>query len=121
KRNPHEQATKRCGYRTRHTTDADPCHVVEQNSFTIARTDAMAPTLVSQIDDLFSGRSAAPLSAANATADAVGVLQDLLTGHGYKGIPGILGTARGRFGPATAAAVSDFQRSRGLPDSGGVD
>ena len=74
----------------------------------------MAPTLVSQIDDLFSGRSAAPLSAANATADAVSVLQDLLIGHGYRGIPGILGTARGRFGPATALFRYPTQPSCGM-------
>ena len=81
----------------------------------------MAPTLVPQIDDLFSGRSGVPLSAANATADAVGVLQDLLIGHGYHGIPGILGAARGTFGPRTTASLSDFQRSHGLGDSGSVD
>ncbi len=82
----------------------------------------MAATSIAQIDDLFSGRGAAtPLSAINATADAVGVIQDCLIGHGYKGIPGILGTARGTFGPRTSASLSDFQRTHGLADSGSVD
>ena len=81
----------------------------------------MALTAISQVDDLFTGRSTAPLSSTNATADTVGVLQDLLIGHGYRDIPGILGAARGTFGPKTRAGLSDFQRAHGLPDSGSVD
>jgi peptidoglycan hydrolase-like protein with peptidoglycan-binding domain len=81
----------------------------------------MARTGIAQVDALVGGGAAPPLGAANATAEAVGFIQDLLIGHDFTGIPGPLGTARGTFGPRTTEALRAFQGSRGLPATGAVD
>jgi peptidoglycan hydrolase-like protein with peptidoglycan-binding domain len=77
---------------------------------------------VNQIDELMSGSSGArPLDATNADPAAIGCVQDFLICQGYKGLPGPLGTARGRYGPTTTQCVKDFQKSCGLAVTGQVD
>ncbi|MFL5403709.1 MAG: peptidoglycan-binding protein [Gemmatimonadales bacterium] len=68
----------------------------------------MAQTGIKRIDDLFAGDPAAPLAQGDADKAAVGLLQDLLIGHGAR-LPGILEPQRGRFGPKTEAALRVFQ------------
>ncbi|HEV8239982.1 MAG TPA: peptidoglycan-binding domain-containing protein [Thermoanaerobaculia bacterium] len=79
----------------------------------------MATTGISRIDQLLASGGAAIASGDG--PDAVGILQDLLIGHGFAGLPGILGAARGVFGPATTSAVRQVQEAAKLPLSGGVD
>jgi peptidoglycan hydrolase-like protein with peptidoglycan-binding domain len=81
----------------------------------------MAHTGISQIDDLLGGSSPAPLGPADSTPEAVGLLQDLLIGHGFTNLPGMFGIARGTFGPQTATAVRTFQEAHPLAASGAVD
>jgi peptidoglycan hydrolase-like protein with peptidoglycan-binding domain len=80
----------------------------------------MVNTGINRIDQLLSS-TGAPIAAGETDAEAVGVVQDLLIGHGFRKIPGILGTARGKFGPATVAAVTQFQKQNALPETGAVD
>jgi peptidoglycan hydrolase-like protein with peptidoglycan-binding domain len=51
----------------------------------------------------------------------VSIVQDLLIGHGAKGLPAIDDPLRGTFGPRTAAAVKAFQANHDLPITGEVD
>jgi len=81
----------------------------------------MAQTGIARIDQLFSGLLAPPLAAGEPDRDAVGVVQDLLRGHGFAELPGLLGTARGIFGPLTTAAVEHFQSAHKLAGAGSVD
>jgi hypothetical protein len=83
----------------------------------------MALTGIKRIDDLFAGDpAAAPLAKGDPDKAAVGVLQDLLIGHGATRLPGILGEHRGLFGPKTEAALKDFQAGQqSLPISGQLD
>lgn len=81
----------------------------------------MAQTGNARIDQLFSGLVATPIAAGEPDREAVGVVQDLLRGHGFAELPGLLGTARGIFGPLTTAAVGHFQSAHSLAGSGAVD
>jgi peptidoglycan hydrolase-like protein with peptidoglycan-binding domain len=81
----------------------------------------MARTGIAAIDQLVEGQNAAPIGSGHPDREAVGILQDLLIGHGFKELPGILGTSRGVFGQKTAAAVRAFQQRQRLPESGTVD
>jgi hypothetical protein len=81
----------------------------------------MIETGIERIDRLLAGAGGAPIAAGEADAEAVGVVQDLLIGHGYRRVPGVLGRARGRFGPQTTAAVAGFQKANQLPATGAVD
>ncbi|MBI4877549.1 MAG: peptidoglycan-binding protein [Acidobacteria bacterium] len=78
-------------------------------------------TGIGRIDLLLDGTDERPIGAGEPDQEAVGVIQDLLIGHGARKIPGVLGRARGRYGPQTAAAVSDFQTAAGLTATGAVD
>lgn len=81
----------------------------------------MAQTGTKRIDDLFGGDAgAAPLARGDPDAAAVGVLQDLLIGHGAR-LPGILGRGRGEFGPQTEAALVAFQTEQNGHASGQLD
>ncbi|WP_367156033.1 N-acetylmuramoyl-L-alanine amidase [Methylomonas sp. HYX-M1] len=76
---------------------------------------------IARIDDLRSGKNSAALSKGEAVGDGVGAIQDLLSGHGFKGMPNILASSYGNFGSKTLAAVQDFQGRQGLPAGGNVD
>jgi peptidoglycan hydrolase-like protein with peptidoglycan-binding domain len=80
----------------------------------------MARTGVSRIDDLLNGRSADPIGAGG-DVETVGFIQDLLIGHDFRGLPGILGAGRGSFGPRTIDAVRQFQQACTLPATGTID
>lgn len=67
------------------------------------------------------GQAALAIGAGDADREAVGVVQDFLLGHGFKDLPGVLGRARGLFGPATAEATRTFQEQQNLPETGAVD
>jgi hypothetical protein len=85
-------------------------------------TGASAKCGIQRIDDLFSGApSVAPLDPRETEPAAIGAVQDLLTGHGYSGIPTLLSTSYGLFGPKTTQALGTFQTSQTLPPSGVVD
>lgn len=81
----------------------------------------MAPTGISRIDDLFTGGSAAAVAPNDTDTAAVGVVQDLLSAQGFTGLPGLLDSSRGKFGPKTTDSVSTFQQTCGLPVTGAVD
>jgi hypothetical protein len=80
----------------------------------------MALTGISRIDDMLAGRSTDPIGAGG-DAETVGFIQDLLIGHDFRGLPGILGAGRGTFGPHSTDAVRQFQEARNLPATGTVD
>jgi peptidoglycan hydrolase-like protein with peptidoglycan-binding domain len=79
----------------------------------------MAHCGIARIDALF-GDSGDAIAAGDADAAAVGALQDLLIGHGFR-LPGPLGAGRGSYGPQTTRCVAEFQRRCGLPATGTVD
>jgi peptidoglycan hydrolase-like protein with peptidoglycan-binding domain len=81
----------------------------------------MAASGVSSIDDLLAGRAQTVITPGSDDADAVGLIQDLLIGHGFNNLPNVLGLARGKFGPDTTAAVRAFQTGNGLAGTGAVD
>ena len=81
----------------------------------------MARTGFSQIDVLLDGASSALLAPDSCTPETVGFLQDMLIGQNFRRLPGPLGPARGTFGPRTADAINEFQRTRNLPVTGTVD
>ncbi|MBI1745276.1 MAG: peptidoglycan-binding protein [Acidobacteria bacterium] len=81
----------------------------------------MAQIGIARIDQLFEGQNANPISAGEPDADAVGVIQDFLIGHGHNELPHLLDSARGVFGPKTTNAVNAFQQSQTLPITGAVD
>ncbi len=81
----------------------------------------MVSTGINRIDSLLAGAGGQPVAEGEADAEAVGVVQDLLIGHGYRKLPGLLSSSRGRFGPQTLAAVTGFQKTHALPQTGAVD
>jgi hypothetical protein len=81
----------------------------------------MAATGISKIDQLLAGDGAPGIGPDDPDGDAVGIVQDLLLGLGFSGLPGIRDAARGRYGPRTTDSVRTFQQSCGLNPSGAVD
>lgn len=82
----------------------------------------MAACGVARIDDLCAGKTGVKaLIGGDSDKEAVGIVQDLLTGHGLRGLPGLLANSRGIYGPATSNAVTEFQQRHGLETSGTVD
>jgi peptidoglycan hydrolase-like protein with peptidoglycan-binding domain len=81
----------------------------------------MALTGILRIDQLFEGQSLQPIGTGDPDREAVGIIQDFLIGHGFTNLPGLLGRARGQFGPLTTTAVRTFQKNNGLPETGAVD
>ena len=76
---------------------------------------------IARIDQLLSGASTAPVTAAETDARAIGAIQDLLTGLGFPGLPTVLSPVYGSFGPKTVAAAASFREQSSLPASDGVD
>lgn len=69
---------------------------------------------IARIDALLAGGSAPAIDARTDDRLAVGAIQDLLTGHGYRGLPGILSPHYGSFGRITSASLDAFQRAQQL-------
>ena len=80
----------------------------------------MAESGISRIDNLLQGQGE-ELLPGEEDKEAVGLVQDLLIGHGFTSLPGLLGNSRGIYGPKTTDAVMEFQRDHGLSDTGAVD
>ena len=80
----------------------------------------MAASGVPRIDQLLAAGGAA-IAGGDGNAAAVGIVQDLLIGHGFTALPGLLGASRGVFGPATTKAVRKVQEDAALLPSGAVD
>lgn len=76
---------------------------------------------VPRIDNMIAGALANPIGPGDSDRDAVGVIQDLLLGHGFRSLPGLLSPQRGLFGSATTDAVRAFQSRCSLPPTSQVD
>ena len=76
---------------------------------------------VARIDQLIAGTPANPITTGEADRDAIGIVQDLLVGHGFRSLPGLLSPQRGLFGSKTIDAVREFQSRCSLPSTGEVD
>ena len=85
----------------------------------------MALSGITRIDDLFNSVACTnPIVQGDPDRKTVGVIQDLLAGHGAMGMPGPRNTSYGSFGPATRKALLDFRSQKmGLknPDNVKVD
>jgi hypothetical protein len=69
------------------------------------------------IDGLLAGNpSVRPLFPGD-NAPAIGYLQDLLRGHGYRFLPDPRAASWGSYGPETSMAVTDYRRKHGLDPS----
>ncbi len=75
---------------------------------------------IPSIDALYSGAAAPPIGP-DADPAAIGAVQDLLSGHGFAGLPSLAMPAYGIFGPNTTAALGSFQNAHGLPQQSCVD
>jgi len=75
---------------------------------------------IESLDALFSDAAAAPLGPGGDSA-AIGAVQDLLCGHGFNAVPGLLSRDYGTFGPKTMRALRDFRSRNGLGEAGSVD
>jgi len=75
----------------------------------------MALTGIPSIDALMNNPGAPPITNSGGDRPAVGIIQDLLRAHGVSGMPRQVDAAHGSFGPATTAAVRNFQQAHGLP------
>jgi peptidoglycan hydrolase-like protein with peptidoglycan-binding domain len=73
------------------------------------------------IDDLLHDPIRPAIDANQTDLEAVGILQGLLSGHGFNTLPGPFDESYGRFGPHTIDAVRTFQTVQSLPVSGAVD
>jgi peptidoglycan hydrolase-like protein with peptidoglycan-binding domain len=74
---------------------------------------------IASIDRLMSDASGPSIDASD--REAVGAVQALLSGHGYRGLPSLLDPSCGMFGPATRAAVTSFRTAQGFAASELVD
>lgn len=84
-------------------------------------TVSSAGSGIPRIDSLFQGQSAAVIGNSEPPGDAIGAIQDLLSGHGQLGLPNIMAANYGQFGSKTVAAIKAFQVQQGLPASGEID
>ena len=82
----------------------------------------MAQCGIPRVDSLLSGATGvAPIAPGDQDRSAVGAVQDLLTGLGQRGMPGLLSPDYGVFGPATSGAVRNFRQQQNLPPQDSVD
>jgi hypothetical protein len=82
----------------------------------------MAKTGITRIDDLMAGtQGIEAIGFGDLDRDAVGAIQDLLTGFGNKRLPDVRLPSHGSYGPMTATAVQQFRADNGLPNSDRVD
>lgn len=75
----------------------------------------MKPSGIRAVDDLLAG-TGAPIGTGSDPA-AVGAVQDLLRGHGFDTLPGLIDPGHGVFGADTVVAVASFRAGAGLPPS----
>ncbi len=75
-------------------------------------------TGISRIDGLADGRALAP---GEGDAASVGLIQDLLRGHGFKRLPDMRSASYGRFGDLTRQAILEYRARAGLGASPAVD
>lgn len=78
----------------------------------------MALTGILQVDGLLSGQTSGPLGPHDGEHETVGLIQDLLRGHGFKDLAG---PGHGNFGQRTTDAVRQFQNDQHLPVTGAID
>lgn len=76
---------------------------------------------IDKIDAIFGGQSSIRIASGETDRQAIGAVQDLLAGQGYRGMPSILSSSYGSFGSATLNAVKGFQTACALPANGEVD
>jgi hypothetical protein len=81
----------------------------------------MGESGIPRIDALLSGAGAPALSPGDGDTSAVGLVQELLRGHGYTRLPDMRHDAYGHFGDLTRQAVLDYRAKAGLPASPQVD
>lgn len=80
-------------------------------------SNSMARTKIDRIDQLFQSSAASPLGPENADNQraAVGIIQELLTCQGFKGLPTVRsGNRYGQFDPVTLKKLKDFRVKNGL-------
>lgn len=75
-------------------------------------------TGIPRIDNLAAGP---PLAPGDGDRAAVGLVQDLLRGHGFRRLPDARGSGWGSFGTLTRQAVVEYRKRAGLGDSPVVD
>lgn len=82
----------------------------------------MARCGIARIDRLLSpgGSGVAAIGPGDADREAVGAIQELLTGHGARGLPNLLSPEYGLFGPHTTDALASFCALQGLPENNQV-
>ena len=68
---------------------------------------------IPRIDQLFAGGAPA-ITEADTDRLAIGAVQDLLSGLGFAGMPTVLSSSYGTFGPKTRDAVTAFRQQQGL-------
>ena len=76
---------------------------------------------IRRIDQLFAGTVNAPITPSETEPSATGAVQDLLTGLGFSGLPTVLSTGYGVFGPKTQAAVAAFRQQQRMDPASNVD
>lgn len=72
------------------------------------------------VDDLLKGDNAPPIDAKSPPL-AIGAIQDLLAGHGFRGVPALVSPQYGRWTPSTTSALQTFQKDNGLNAADRVD
>ena len=86
-----------------------------------AAANAAVQCGIPRIDGLMAGTETAPVDSAANDPAAIGAVQDLLTGFGLPGLPTVLSSVYGVWGPKTAAAVASFRQKQGMDTAPGVD
>ncbi len=81
----------------------------------------MAKCGIARIDNILDGSEVLPITRNDGSGEAVGLVQELLSGHGFRQLPGIRDSLYGRFGPRTEECLRGFQQRNGLNLSGTVD
>jgi hypothetical protein len=92
----------------------------QQVATTIASVFPGAVSGIGRIDAMLVGGGGLTIGPGD-TADAVGAIQDLLTGLGVTSMPVITSSDYGQFGPRTEAAVTAFRQGAGLSGGTTVD
>ncbi len=75
---------------------------------------------IAGIDQLLCGGQA-PAICEKADAEAIGAVQDLLTGLGFSGLPTVLSSGYGSWSAKTLSAIQSFQKQSGLPVAAQID
>jgi hypothetical protein len=74
---------------------------------------------ITAIDRLMTDATAPSIDATDRAA--VGAVQALLAGHGFRGLPSLLDPLSGTLGPTTRASVSTFRTAQGMAASDEID